>query len=76
MKDSCFELIFNIIDRVGGNSRYVDGDPIRLTNSNGKEKEEMDNVHINSLMQKLISSSRGGDDLSIGFHRIVEVRER
>ena len=36
----------------------------------------MDNALNICLMYKLISSSRDGDDLSIGFHRSNEARER
>ena len=38
--------------------------------------EEIDNAHVICLMHKVISSSRGSDDLSIGFHRSNEVLER
>ena len=38
--------------------------------------EEIDNAHVICLRYKLLSSSRDSDDLSIGFHRSTEVRER
>ena len=47
-----------------------------MTNSSGKEKEEIDSAHVICLMYELISSSRDSDDLSIGFHRSNEARER
>ena len=65
------------------NNRYVDADDIWLTNlaaialfgnyklttSSGKHLENIDHAHIFSLMYKLLTSSRGSDDSSIGFDR-------
>ena len=48
----------------------------RLSSSSGKEIEETDNAHVICLMHNLVSSSRDSDDLSIGFHRSIEARER
>ena len=90
MKDSYLELDFNVTHRAGAHVRYADGDHIRLVNlgppvifikytlksSSGKEIEEIDNAHVICLRYKLISSSRDSDDLSIGFHRSIEARER
>ena len=72
------------------NNRYVDGDDKRLVNlgpialisnyklttSSGKHIENIDHAHIVSLMYKLITSSRGSDDLSIGFDRDRGRRQR
>ena len=41
-----------------------------------KEVNEIDNGHVICLMRKLISSSTLSDDLSIGFHRSNEAREK
>ena len=41
----------------------------KLTTSSGKHLEEISHAHIVSLMYKLITSSKGSDDLSIGFDR-------
>ena len=65
------------------NNRYVDGNDIRLVNlgpiglfsnyklttSSRKHLENNDHAHIISLMHKLLTSSKGSDDLSIGFDR-------
>ena len=40
-----------------------------LTSSSGKKLEEVTHAQIVSLLYKLITSSRGSDDLSIGFDR-------
>ena len=47
-----------------------------MTSSSGTEVEEIDNAHVICLLYKLISSSRDSVDLSIGFHRSIETRER
>ena len=65
------------------NNRYADGNDIRIINlgpialfsnyklatSSGKHLEDVSHAHIVSLMYKLITTARGCDDLSIGFHR-------
>ena len=72
------------------NNRYVDGNHIRLVNlgpnalfsnyklttSSGKHLENIDHAHIVSLMYQLLTSSRGSDDLSIGFDRDRNRRQR
>ena len=72
------------------NNRYVDGINIRLVNlepialinnyklttSSGKHLEKIDHAHIVSLMYKLLTSSKGSDDLSIGFDRDRNRRQR
>ena len=74
----------------GTNNRYVDGDDIRLDNlgpialfkihklatSSGKHLEEINHAHIICLLYKLIASSKGSDDLSVGFHRDCARRQR
>ena len=72
------------------NNRYVDGNNIRLvdlgpiglfsnyklTTSSGKHIENFDHAHVVSLMYKLLTPSRGSDDLSIGFDRDRIRRQR
>ena len=80
--NSYLELKFDVLHAVN-NNRYVDGIDIRLVNlgpiglfsnyklttSSGKHLENIDHAHIVSLMYKLLASSKGSDDLSIGFDR-------
>ena len=47
-----------------------------MTSFSGKETEEIDNAHFIYLMYKLLSSGTDSDDVSIGFHRNNEARER
>ena len=79
--NSYLELNFDVLHAAAPNNRYVDGNDIRLVNlgpialfsnyklttSSGKHLENIDHAHIVSLMYKLLSSSKGSDDLSIGF---------
>ena len=72
------------------NERYVDNDDIRLINlgpvallssyklaiSSEKHLEIINHAHILSLLYKLLTSSRGYDDLSIGFDRDHERRQQ
>ena len=74
--DLNFEVIKNADD-----SRYGNGNDITLVNlgpsslfsnfklktSSGKHLEDINHAHHVSLMCKLITSSKGSDDLSIGF---------
>ena len=76
------ELNFDVL-RADNSNRYLDGNDIRLVNlgpiglfsnyklttSSGKHLENIDHAHIVSLMYKLLTSSKGSDDLSIGFDR-------
>ena len=87
--NSYLELNFDVLHAVT-NNRYVDGNNIRLVNlgpialfsnyklttSSGKHLEKIDHAHIVSLMYKLLTSSRGSDDLSIGFDRDRGRRQR
>ena len=80
--NSYLELNFEVL-HAATNNRYVFGNDIRLVNlgpialfsnyklttSSGKHLENIDHAHIVSLMYKLLTSSRGSDDLSIGFDR-------
>ena len=79
--NSYLELNFDVLHAAAPNNRYADGNDIRLVNlrpiglfsnyklttSSGKHLENIDHAHIVSLMYKLLTSSKGSDDLSIGF---------
>ena len=87
--NSYLELNFDVL-HAGTNNRYADGNDIRfvnlgpiglfstykLTSSSGKHLENIYHAHIVSLMYKLLSSSKGSDDLSIGFDRDRGRRQR
>ena len=80
--NSYLELNFDVL-RADNSNRYLDGNVIRLVNlgpialfssyklttHSGKHLENIDHAHTVSLIYKLITSSRGSDDLSIGFDR-------
>ena len=81
--NSYLELNFDVLHAAAPNNRYADGNDIRLVNlgpialfcnyklttSSGKHLENIDHAHIVSLMYKLLTSSKGSDDLSICFDR-------
>ena len=85
---SYLDLNFEVIKKAD-DSRYGNGNDIRLVNlgpialfsnfklttSSGKHLEDISHAHIVSLMYKLISSGKGSDDLSIGFHRSHDKRK-
>ena len=89
MLNSYIELNFDVL-HAATNNRYVDGNDIRLVNlgpialfsnyklttSSGKHLENIDHAHIVSLMYKHLTSSKGSDDLSIGFDRDRNRRQR
>ena len=89
MLNSYIELNFDVLHAASGN-RYADRDNIRLVNlgpialfSNykvttalGKHLEDISHAHIVSFLYKLLTSSRGSDDLSIGFDRDSDRRRR
>ena len=45
-----------------------------MTTSSGKHLEDISHAPIVSLMYNLVTSARGSDDLSLGFHRDRAVR--
>ena len=87
--NSYLKLNFDVL-HAATNNRYVDGNDIRLVNlgsiglfsnyklttSSGKHLENIDHSHIVSLMYKLLTSSKGSDDLSICFDRDRNRRQR
>ena len=87
--NSYLEINFDVL-RAATNNRYADGNDIRLVNlgsiglfsnyklttSSGKHLENIDHSHIVSLMYKLLTSSKGSDDLSICFDRDRNRRQR
>ena len=87
--NSYLELNFDVL-RADNSNRYVDGidrrlvnlGPIslfsnyKLTTASGKHLENIDHAHIVSLMYMLLSSSKGSDDLSVGFDRDRGRRQR
>ena len=87
--NSYLELNFDVLRAATGN-KYADANDIRLVNlgpialfsnyklttSSGKHLEEISHAHIVSLMYKLLSLSKGSDDLSIGFDRDRNRRKR
>ena len=80
--NSYLDFNFEVIKKVN-NSRYGNGNDIRLVNlgpialfsnyklttSCGKHLEDISHAHLVSLMYKLITSTKNGDDLSFGFDR-------
>ena len=80
--NSYLDLNFEVIKNAD-NSKYGNGNDIKLVNlgpialfstfklttSSGKHLEDVSHAHFVSLRYKLITSSKGSDDLSIGFDR-------
>ena len=80
--NSYLELNFDVL-HAATNNRYVDADDSRLVNlaaialfsiykltsHSSKHLEEITNAHTVCLMYKVVTSSKDGDDLSIGFDR-------
>ena len=87
--NSYLEFNFDVL-RADNDNRYTNDNIIRLINlgpiglfsnyklttSSGNHLEEISHAHIVSLMYKLLSSSRGSDDLSIGFDRSCDRRKQ
>ena len=80
--NSYLELNFDVL-KAATNDRYANTDDIRLTNlgaiasfsvyklvtASSKHLEEITHAHFVSLIYRLVTSSKDGDDLSIGFDR-------
>ena len=83
------ELKFEVI-KTADNSRYAKGVDINLINlspiaifnnrklrkASAKNLEDVSHAHIVSLLYKLPTSTRGSDDMSIGFDRDHIGRQR
>ena len=79
---SYLDLIFEV-NKKADNSRYANGidkrlinlggivlfSNFKLTTSSRKHLEDINHAHLLSLMYKLITNAKDGDDLSIGFDR-------
>ena len=88
--NSFLDLNFDVFHAANPDNRYADGDDIRLVNlgpialfsnykltsSNEKPIEEINNAHIACLMYKLLTSSKDSDDLSTGFDRNRDRRKK
>ena len=80
--NSYLDLNFEVIKKAD-NSRYANGNDIRLVNlgpiasssnfklttSSGKHLEDIHHPHLDSLLYKLMTSSKDSEGLSIGFDR-------
>ena len=88
--NSLLDLNFDVFHAANRVNRSADGDDFRLVNlgpfaifinykltsSSGKLIEESNNAHIACFMYKLITSSEDSNDLSIGFDRNCDRRQR
>ena len=86
---SYLDLNFDVLP-AATNNRHVEGDDkwlinlaatalfsnFKLTTSSRKHLENLYHAHIVSLMYKLLTSSKGSDDLTIGFDRDRNRRKR
>ena len=86
---SYIDLIFDVLN-AATKTRYADADDLwlinlaaialfsnfKLTTSSGKHLENIDHAHIVWLLYKLLRSSKGSDNLSIGFDRDRNRRKR
>ena len=87
--NSYLELIFDVLD-TATNNRYADNYDIRLVNlgpialfskyklttCSGKHLEHIEHGDIACLMYKLLTTAKGCDDLSSGFDRSRDRRQR
>ena len=87
---SLFDLNFDVFQANDPGNRYAAGDDVKLVNlgpvalisnykltsSNRKHFEEFIHAHIACLMYKLISSSKHCNDLSIGFDKDRNRRQK
>ena len=87
--NSYLELNFDVLHATT-NNRYADNNDIRLVNlgpialfnkykvttSSGKHLQNVKHSHIAGLMYKLSTTARACNDLSIGFDRTRDTRQR
>ena len=89
MLNSYIEVNFDVL-QAATNNRYTDANEIKLVNlvpialfsnyklttSSGKHLEEISHAPFVSLMYKLLTTSKDGEDSSIGFDRNRDKRKR
>ena len=88
LQNSFISLEFEVLKN--NNTRYGDGDEIglvnfgpislfseaKLTTSSGKHLEKVDNLHLISLMYKLLTSTKSTSQLMYGFEENLSVRRQ
>ena len=88
LQNSYLSLEFEVLKN--NNTRYADGDEIslvnfgpislfseaKLTTSSGKHLEKVDNLHLISLMYKLLTSTKSTSQLMYGFEENLSVRRQ
>ena len=88
LQNSFISLEFEVLKN--NNTRYADGDEIglvnfgpislfseaKLTTSSGKHLEKVDNLHLISLMYKLLTSTKSTSELLYGFEESTSVRRQ
>ena len=88
LQNSFISLEFEVLKN--NNTRYADGDEIglvnfgpislfseaKLTTSSGKHLEKVDNLHLISLMYKLLTSTKSTSQLMYGFEENLSVRRQ
>ena len=88
LQNSFISLEFEVLKN--NNTRYADGDEIglvnfgpislfseaKLTTSSGKHLEKVDNLHLISLMYKLLTSTKNTSQLMYGFEEDTTIRRQ
>ena len=88
LQNSFISLEFEVLKN--NNTRYADADEIglvnfgpislfseaKLTTSSGKHLEKVDNLHLISLMYKLLTSTKSTSELLYGFEESTSVRRQ
>ena len=88
LQNSFISLEFEVLKNI--NTRYADGDEIglvnfgpislfseaKLTTSSGKHLEKVDNLHLISLMYKLLTSTKSTSQLMYGFEEDTTIRRQ
>ena len=88
LQNSFISLEFEVLKN--NNTRYADGDEIglvnfgpislfseaKLTTSSGKHLEKVDNLHLISLLYKLLTSTKSTSQLLYGFEENLSVRRQ
>ena len=88
LQNSFISLEFEVLKN--NNTRFADGDEIglvnfgpislfseaKLTTSSGKHLEKVDNLHLISLMYKLLTSTKSTSQLMYGFEEDINLRRQ